>query len=252
VKIIKNKTFILAPKFVWALLLILLVSSMIGTTVWAKPVKPVKPDKPGKPSDPEPVIADYNIWIGAVGQDIILDSPSPLSVENVVGGDWLPPPTKGKPQKETFWGINFIGETGDENCTYTIAPVLGVPPNETVLLSEELASHGIDDKTESPLFMIKHTRSRRGGVEDYWEIGIAWQVGHEPNIGPHIHGIICMTNIDAELEGEYYETTDTWIVTFEDAEAWLIENVDGSGDMSVPWAGRLSFTVTIERTLVES
>ncbi len=61
-----------------------------------------------------------------------------------------------------------------------------------------------------------------------------------------------MTNIDAEWEGEYVETTyGTWAVTFEDAEAVLVENPDGIGDMDLLWEGTLSFTVTITRTNVE-
>ena len=61
--------------FVWALLLLLLLSSMIGTTVWAKLDKP---DKPGKPSPPEPEFADFKIWIGSgeldPPEDIVLQS----------------------------------------------------------------------------------------------------------------------------------------------------------------------------------
>jgi len=221
------------------------------TTVWA--IKPDKPEKPpGKPSDPEPVTADYIIEIGEDG-DIILDSPDNLLVENVEGGYWLPPPTKGKAQKERTWRIGLIGETGDENGTYTIAPVPGVTPDGEESLSVILAGHEIYVNTESPFFMIEHVHTRvpSAGVGDYWQIGIAWEVGHEPNTDSHIHGIICMTNIDAEWEGEYVETTyGTWIVTFEDAEAVLMENPDGIGDMDLLWEGTLSFTVTIERTLV--
>lgn len=250
----KNSALMRAPMFVCALMLILLVSSMIETTVWA-----IKPDKPGKPSDPEPEIANYNIWIG-IGegiQHITLVSPESLLVENVSGGYWFLPPTKGTAQKESFWGINFIGETGDENGTYTVADVYGDPPNQTVLLSAELASHGINVNTESQFFMIKHTHTHLPsgrGVEDYWQIGIGWQVGYLPDSDiPHIHGIIGRTNIDAECEGEYDQTNDgTWTVAFNNAEFWLIENVEGSGDMSLLWAGKLSFTVTIVRTLLES
>jgi hypothetical protein len=97
VKTIKNKTFILAPKFECTLMLILLLSSLMITTVWAK-----KPENPGKPSDPEPVIADYNIWIGDVGQDIVLADPSDLFVEGVEAGYWLPPQQRERLKKKGF------------------------------------------------------------------------------------------------------------------------------------------------------
>ena len=246
----KNRTFIRAPMFVWTLLTILLLSSLMVTTVWAigKPDKP-----PGKPSDPEPVIADYNIWIG-IGegdQHIILNSPSYISFEDVDGGYWLPPPTKGKSQKERVWRIG-TQEVGEVSRTYTIADVPASDPQYEGL-STILADHGVDVNTESPFFMIEHvhTRVSSAGVRDYWQIGIAWEVEHEPNTDSHFHGIICMTDIEAEWEGEYVETTyGTWIVTFEDAEAVLMENPDGIGDMDLLWEGTLSFTVTIERTLV--
>jgi hypothetical protein len=224
---------------------------MIGTTVWAKPDKPDKP--PGKPSDPEPVIADYIIEIGKVDEDIILNPPNYISFEDVDGGYWLPPPIKGKSQKERVWRIG-TQEVGEISCTYTIADVPASDPQYDVL-STILADHGVDGNTESPFFMIEHVHTRvpSAGVRDYWQIGIAWEVGHEPNTDSHIHGIICMTNIDAEWEGEYVETTyGTWIVTFEDAEAVLMENPDGIGDMDLLWEGTLSFTVTITRTSVYS
>jgi len=218
------------------------------TTVWAKG----KPDKPpGKPSDPEPVIADYIIEIGKVDEDIILDSPSYISFEDVDGGYWLPPPpTKGKSQKERVWRIGTV-EVMEISCTYTIADVPTSDPQYDGL-STILADHGVDVNTESLFFMIEHvyTRVSSAGVSDYWQIGIAWEVSHEPNTDSHIHAIMCMTNIDAEWEGEYDENTDTWIVTFEDAEAVLVENPDGIGDMDLLWEWTLSFTVTITRTNV--
>jgi hypothetical protein len=145
---------------------------------------------------------------------------------------------------------------GEEDvCKYIIADDIDgeTPDNQDALLSDILAGHYIWDLIDSQFFMIEHTHTRvpGEGVSDYWQIGIAWEVGHEPNTDSHIHGIICMTNNDTEWEGEYYETTDTWIVTFEHAEAWLIENPDGIGDMDLLWEGTLSFTVTITRTNVE-
>ncbi len=243
-KTIKNRKFIRAPKFVCAVMLILLLSSLLVTTVWA-----IKPDKPpGKPSDPdpEPVIADYSIWIGDVGddQDIILESPSPIFVVDVVGGSWLPPPTKRKAPKEMTWSIDLQWAEGYEFRYY-----IGDESLSTILAEP---GHDIDVGTPSQFFSIEHVyrRSTRGGVSDYWLIQIAWQDGYLPDYSaiPRIHGIMCRTNIDAGWEGVYNE--DTWAVTFDNAEAGLIENVDDSGNMVLLWEGDLSFTVTITRTNV--
>ncbi len=246
-KTIKNRKFILAPKFVWALMLILLVSSMIGTTVWAKP------DKPGKPSRPEPETADFNIWIGEVDEDIILDSPSHFSVEDVVGGYWLPSPTKGKAPKGMTWRIDLISVEGDDCVTYTIADVLGVTPYEEKRLSVILSNHGIDVTTPAIFFSIEHVQKRSpyGGVSDYWQISIAWQVEVPGTQMLQTHGIICLTDMDAGLEGVYDSGDDVWTVTFDNAEAGLLENLDEGGrDMFVLWEGTLSFIVTITRTNV--
>ena len=223
------------------------------TTVWA-----VKPDKPhGKPSDPETVIADYDIWIGDVDEDedIVLVSTDYIFVEGVEGGYWLPPPTKGKNPKARVWRIDLISVEEDDCGKYDIADVLGEPPYDEKGLSTILDDdHGIDDETEAIFFSIEHVQKRSpyGGVSDYWLIQIAWQVGTVPGTDIHqIHGIMCWTDMDAECEGVYYFDDDVWIVTFEDAEAGLLENSDVDDEqpiLSTLWEGTLSFTVTIERT----
>ena len=166
VETIKNKTFILAPTFVWALLAILLVSSTMGSTVWAK-----------KPSPSQPEMANYNIWIGETGEHIVLRDPEYLVVENVEGGDWLPPPTRGKEkaQKERRWAMTILGEAGDDCGNYIIAPVSGLPPYEDAILSEVLAQKGVDVDLGAVYFSIEHVHSCMPGVEDYWLIWIGWQ-----------------------------------------------------------------------------
>ena len=69
----KNGKPIQVYTLAFALMLLILLSSMIGTIVWAG-----KPDKPpGKPSPPEPEIADFKIEIGLEdGDDIVLLEPT--------------------------------------------------------------------------------------------------------------------------------------------------------------------------------
>jgi hypothetical protein len=88
---------------------------------------------------------------------------------------------------------------------------------------------------------------------DYWYIGIAWQVGtvtSDPDI-PHIHGLMRRTNPDTEWEGVYDKINDTWTVTFDNAEFGVIGNCENGGDIELIWEGVLSFTVEITRTLVQ-
>jgi len=225
-------------------MLILLVSSMIGATVWAKPGKP---DKPGKPSHPRIEAANFEIRIGEGSgtQDIALyPLNSPLYVENEVGGYWLPPPTKGKTREG--WGVGLGPEGGDYCGKYII--------NE-----EELATllngKGVNSELEAYRFSIYHaTQShQRFGEGDYWHIGIQWEVGtfeipDPPFVLPYFLILSGDTNTDTEWEGEYDETTDTWTVYFNNAWFWLHETT-GFDEIEPIWDGPLSFTVEIKRIL---
>jgi hypothetical protein len=80
-----------APTYIWAVMILLVLLSMNGATVWAKKANP------GKPS-PEPETADFEIKIGMGSgpQHIILNTSDSLLVQNLDHyGRWLPPPTKG-------------------------------------------------------------------------------------------------------------------------------------------------------------
>lgn len=239
-------------------MLILLVSSMIGATVWAKPGKP---DKPGKPSHPRPEAANFEIRIGEGSgtQDIALyPLNSPLYVENEAGGYWLPPPTKGKTRE--VWGVGLGPEGEGDYCgKYDIADVEGDSGYEGVILTEVLADHGIDSDVEAYRFNIFHvTQSHwRVGEGDYWRIRIQWEVGtlENPNPPPpeisHFLILSGNTNTDTEWEGIYNEPTDTWTFTFDNAGFSLHENTIDGGSNEL-WSGQLSFTVKIKRELVES
>ena len=127
---------------------------MIGTIVLAKPNKPGKPGK----SPPDLEIADFKIWIGKEGpQDIIVNSPSFLDVQDEVGGYWLPPPTKGKTQRED-WGVGLLEEQGHDCGTYIIADVEG--DSGYGELGQTLAEHGINSTVEARFFYIGHRNTQ--------------------------------------------------------------------------------------------
>ncbi len=215
-------------------MLILLVSSMIGTTVWAKPGKP----------PPKPEAANFEIRIGEGTEDITLNPPNDfLYVEDVIGGYWLPPPTKGKKNIEV-WSVSLGPEGGDYCGKYVI--------NEEEL-DTLLNGKGVDSELEAYRFSIYHaTQSHpRLGEEDYWHIGIQWEAGtfeipDPPYVLTYFLILSGDTNTNTAWEGEYNETTDTWTVHFNNARFWLHETT-GFDVIEPIWDGQLSFTVEIER-----
>jgi len=241
-------------------MLILLLSSMIGTTVWAKP------DKPGKPSRPEPEKFDYQIWIGngplGSPEDLVLQSYDELDhlvVENVgYSGRWLPPPTKGKRNNEG-WSVGLEKSEGDYCGTYEI--------NKPDLIAA-LDLNGIFDINEKDVyrFYLGHSLTSywteddpRPSQADFWHIMIQFELGtffevpesYPPFVVPHFLVLEGNTDTGLEPEGEYDEPNDTWTVYFSEAWFRVIKNSE-SGEIEELWTGQLSFTVKIERTLVES
>ena len=95
---------------------------------------------------------------------------------------------------------------------------------------------------------------------DHWKIIIQWELGppFPPNPEdplqiwrPHLLTLWGDTNTGPEWEGEYDESTDTWTVYFNNTMFWATESNE-SGENVELWTGQLSFTVKIERTLIES
>lgn len=247
---ILKRTLIRPHAFIWTLTVALVLSSMMGTAVWATARKSGIPGKPA----PEPAIADYRIWIG-IGEpnDVALQpygepETAYLLVEGMAySGRWLLPPTKGKYNVEG-WRVSLAsvdpdGAPGEYCGTYRIneAEVAGV-----------LGAHGVDSDVEAYRFSMSHSMQNhpQRGATDYWHLAIAWPVDAlpiplDPPI-PHLH----VLQGDTSREGVYDAVADIWTVTFESAEFTLHENTE-SGDAIELWRGPLSFTVTIERTLVE-
>jgi hypothetical protein len=234
-----------------------LLLSMIGTSVWAKPGKP----------RPEPETFDYQIWIGngllESPKDVVLqpyDELDHLVVENVdYSGRWLPPPTKARKNIEG-WSIGFEKSEGDYCGTYEINNqdlIDELPDNEIYTLNDkEVYRLHIFHSLTSPGTPedILHPLSRA----DWWNIMIQFDLGEVfvpwPEIDPSFmvpHFLVLQGNTDTGLEpeGEYDADTDTWTVYFNEASFRVSENTDESIEL---WAGQLSFTVKIKRTIVQS
>jgi hypothetical protein len=243
-------------------MLILLVSSMIGTTVWAKG----KPNRPGKPPSEK---FDYQIWIGngplGSPEDLVLQSYDELDhlvVENVgYSGRWLPPPTKGK-KNIVGWSIGLEKSEGDYCGTYDINDQSLV---DALYLNEDF---DIDDQ-DVYRFYIRHLTKEywtednpNPSKADFWHIIIQWEAGTlsipndpDPIIIPHFSILDGKTDTGLEPEGVYDENADTWTITFDTAEFELYENTTEPDDpdtgsvLNKLWDGQLSFTVEIRRIL---
>jgi hypothetical protein len=259
VKTIENRKCIRAHAFVLASMLTLLLSTIIGAAVWARP------DRPGKPR-PEPERFDYRVWIGngplVSPEDVVLQSYGVpprdyLLVEDYdYSGRWLPPSTKGKKNIEG-WSITLEKGEGDYCGTYDI--------NDQDLIDALIANnvYPINDKDVYCFFlqhrlMLPSTDRSIGEKADYWFIRINFELGtygplpgSDPPIDvPHLLMLKGETDTGIEPEGEYDETTDTWTVYFNEAWFRVTENTE-SGAIEEIWTGKLSFTIKIKRTLVE-
>jgi hypothetical protein len=227
----KKNTFIRTPTFVWILMLILLVSSMIGTTVGAKSGKP---DNPGKPKPSPPETATFRIWIGAEGENVALTSPDYFDVVTTDEG-WYPK-AKGKP-RSGLWKIPWEIPLGEERTgSYVMQPIYS-EANGTVLT---------DFYHDEPAQLVE-LHHHWGRWEDYWHIGINWtsDIDNDGKLDPLI--LIGSTDRGPELEGSYNAASDMWTVTFtatnadfgvgwcDDAACWLY------------WYGNLEFTVIIQK-----
>ena len=152
-------------------------------------------------------------------------------------------------------------EDGEDCGQYDVADVEGDSGYEGVILTQVLYEHCVDSSLEAFSFNIFHSAETnpQKGEQDWWRIVYTWQVGtmdienpddpESPFIIPHLHILEGHTSADPVWEGVYNGISDTWTVTFDNAEFSLMENsVDPEGLLDL-WMGKLSFAVEIQRCL---
>lgn len=224
---IKNRKLIRVHTFVWALLLALLFSSMIGIAAGKKP------NKPGPPGEqPPPETFMFEIWIE--GPDVVLDYPDCLTAEAYVDGCGWYPPKKGTRSGGWSADLNNFVRPEDECGMYTAnlpAPVGSLEIDATSFYISRywnLHARGMDNEW-------MHM--------DFWEFGISWDWYGEGDLDYYVLRV--WTDWNAEQEGTYDPDNDMWIVDFIDAsfEFGLVEG----GYIENPLHGTLSFTVTIDK-----
>jgi hypothetical protein len=243
VKTIKNRKSNRIVPFVFLLMLMLLLSTTMGTNVWAKG----KPARPGKTVE----TWDLNIWLEEPGEDIILLSPSHTGEDPAIylfaedipcsGGLWEEPMKKGgKPNKNNYLAaqVDLYKDYGDDCGTYQLPESL-----DGFFLEDDDIVH----------VSIRHNVWPMGEGMDYWTFVIVWVLNPDP-YDYEFYELEVWTDKDYESEGILSEGGG-WTVPFDEADAMLYSSWDNDGD-GIPdvidWTESLSFTVRITRTLHEA
>lgn len=263
-KTIKNIKSIRVYTFTCVLMLMILLSTMIGTTAGKKP------DRPGKPVE----TWDLKIWIGIKDtdgnpiEDIVLMAPEYLFAEDVPcsGGLWDFPSEKGNPNRRGWasgwfslhqWQNEETGVWAGDDCgTYNLANV----PNEIGELALDTFYDPDEDLTVD--VSIQHEITPPGTIaelgENYWAFRLSWVVYPDPapdsDPDPFVYKsytLTAKTENGPDETGEFDDTTG-WTVPFFEAAATLYSFEYHSNDPDkqnvLEWAGDVSFTVEISRT----
>lgn len=222
-KPIKDSKSVGTRTFVHILVVMLLLSSMIGTTVCAE--KPGKPDNPRPPSQtppPEPQEFEFYISIGEDGSDVFLTSGS-LVVEGLV-------PTSGwywSPEKNTKSGSFCL----EQNRFRDSVPNCGIfdvnlvyPPDLPALITAD--SFTISHQWVSRI-RIADSKPSKAIPIDIWDFYITWGWSEtDPEDYSNLRMFRVYTDLNAEQEGTYHpETADTpdwWEIDFNGASWELL------------------------------
>ena len=240
-----------AHTFAWALIIVFLLSSLIGT------IAAVKPARPGKPVE----TWDLTIRIGLKDEngnpkeDIVLMDPDSLLAEDVAcsGGLWdtlVGKGIKGYVSAQVSLYRWYDGEEwfGHETCgTYYLANVEGKSSaGETTYLDQ--FHHDSSDYTIVGV-SIGHNINRLG--QNYWWFMLQWVEGPPFEETSKRYYLWAWTNKDSAPEGTLSDTTG-WLVEFNNADAMIYSSWDDADGDGVPdtydWKETVSFTVTITRS----
>ena len=246
-KIIKNSKSVRIWSFAYVLMLMLLLSSTLGTNAAKKPAEPPgKPDNLGKPVE----TWDLEIWIGIDGEDIVLQNP-PLSAIDVPCsfGLWnIPDPdTKGNGRKDRYVSaqLYLVTDLGDDCGTYTMKHVEGTNSyNEQQAWLDEV----IPDNTQHYLNEVDIGHQKNPLQQDFWWFRLIWspEVCNPDEWGGY--QLYAWTNKDSEGEVMPPEGNEL-AISFEEVDAVFTGDMPGPLDVpeNYEWLGKVSFTITITR-----
>jgi len=240
---IKNRKTIRVYAFVFALMLTLLLSSMIGTTAGKKPANPGRSVKSW----------DIKIWIGVEGEDTVLqpyDGKDYLFAQNYPcsGGLWDPPSDKGPPRQRGWaYGALYLSKyleggewVGDYCGTYEETEN---PPLSPLYYSDTNTAISV---------RIQHDITPPGAItetgQDYWTFNLDW-IRWTTDSVPTIYMLTAQTDDGPGAEGML--DNEVWVILFDEADATLESYVPGPDPPSHLWDGTVSFTVEMSRTAHE-
>ena len=247
-KTIKNRKTV-RDTFVFVLLLMLLLSSMIGTIVAVKPDSP-----PGKPDNTGPKPDEtwnLEIQIGTAGEDIVLQDP-PLSAEDVPcsAGLWnIPDPDqKGKSRRGSYVSAQFslVKAFGDDCGTYTLAHKLGTNSYNEPDTYLDLVIPGSTEYYLTEVDIGHYANPDLG--QDYWWFRLIWNP--QVPVPGEWGGYALYVWTDKGSDGEVMPPEgNELVIPFEDVDAVLTGDMFGPIDVpeNYDWLGSVSFTITINR-----
>jgi hypothetical protein len=256
VRKIKDCELVRKNKFVHMLIIMLLLSTTMGTIVCTQG----KPTRPGKPVE----TWDVKIWLEEPGEDVILLSPEYegedpaiyLLAEDVPcsGKLWEEPRKKGNyPNKNNYVAaqVDLIKDYEDDCGSYQLADAEGYDSNSqpSSLGDFPLENDYID------YVSIRHNVWPMGEGMDYWTFSIRWFLN--PNPDEYVfYELSIWTDKDYEAEGILSEE-EGWTVIFNEADAmlyssWIDEDPNDGLPDNYHWMGSLSFTIRITRTLPQA
>ncbi len=235
VKTIKDCKSVRISTFAYILTIVLLLSSLMGITVWA--------GKPGKkPFEPPPPIQYYMFSIFIEGYELNLVAPECLTVESYADDSgWYLTPEKNLKAVDWIAGLNELGPwwpgPGPQECGKYTTQNLEQLPTEIDAQSFEILYYW----TLTPHKGLGYN----GQPVNFWEFWITW--GMNPN-DPRDHtttqSLHVWTDYDDVAEGSYHPIEDKWIIDFKGA-SWELYAFDADGYGYVEHSGTLADALSV-------
>jgi hypothetical protein len=240
-------------KYVAALTLMMILAislqSVIGIAIAKKPEKPPKP---------EPQNAEFKIWIGKAGDDLILLEETHTSdgkdyfhvVDPLEDYDYNTYATTDPRDIRHSWA-HFDGGYGAEPIAFGIYHVNDLVLQE--LIDVSVKSH--DGQGVIQMLWLWHQWGVNDGeAYDHWSINFWWYTMKDP------YQEVMMSMKATTYDGfSYDETKEAWTILFDEIftlefSEWVLQSAGKSGkgrwvkvNEGIAWQGTLTFTVTVDK-----
>ena len=235
---IENRKYMRLYSFASVLILALLLSTMIGTTVGKKP------DNPGQQPPPPPPKYEFYISIGSPGDDVVLVSPTYLTVVSTVDScGWNWPPKTGT--RHGGWSADTSSPWNPiPDCLFDVN-IVAEPYLPTLEINPDIFSI-------SHYWSYQRVKGDFGNQPiDFWELRLYWGYSYsDPPDYSNFRLLTIWTDWGPELEGAHFPDgeVEVWTVDFKDA-IWELMTFNEEGVGQVVAEGTIvnGFDVIIEK-----